>query len=278
MRNILVLGLTLASLAASAAEGWPAPYALEDQKGRTFRVIFGEKAPAGVKSRLGVMTLLGKKGTATARFQRLERVCADPCEGERPACHSVGVYTQEPGTGDVGEGLAALPGRLQGKLSLPPPAVPEPSPIAKQWISKDFQVPVDERTPPAPVVEGMLPQAFRWVPRADGSAGLDARHGGGPAFTAQFSLADCRQERQPPFTRLLCPTASLLYAEQRLLFASFDDYSAPTTEWLATFQTGEQELYLVRVGLKAHSVPGLLFREGDRWRLLLRPANYPLLC
>ncbi|WP_224371629.1 hypothetical protein [Hyalangium versicolor] len=76
----------------------------------------------------------------------------------------------------------------------------------------------------------------------------------------------------------MCPTASLFYAKQRLLFASFADYGEATTEWLAMLQVRGQELHLVRVGLKAQAVPGLLFRVGSRWRLLLRPADYSLLC
>jgi hypothetical protein len=278
MRNTLVLGLTLASLSAFAAEDWTAPYSLEDQKGRTFRVTFGAHPPKAVASRLGVMTLLGKKGTATARFQRLERVCAEACAEERPICHSVGVYTQEPGTPDVGDGLAALAGRFQGKLTLPAPALPEPRPTGTQWASKDFQVPVDERTPTERYLEGLPPQAYRWTYRPDGSVLLEERTGGTTFFSPPLTLADCRQERQPPFTRLTCPGASLLYANGQLLFVSFDNYSEATTEWLATFQTCGRELHLVRVGLKAHTVPGLLMRDGARWRLLLRPADYPLMC
>jgi hypothetical protein len=277
MRYAMVLGLTLASLGASASERWTAPYSLEGQQGRTFRVVFGAKAPEDVESRLGVMTLLGKKGTATARLQRVEPVCEDLC-GERPTCHTVGVYTQEPGTGDVGQGLVALAGRVEGKLSAPAPGRPDKSPSAKQWSSKEFQVPVEESTPVVPLPEGHLPLAYRWAPRADGSAVLEEREGGADFFAPPIQLTGCRQERQPPFTRITCPAASLLYAQQQLLFASFADYGAATTEWVATLRAGAQELHLVRVGLKTHAVIGLLFRDGGRWRLLIRPADYPLLC
>ncbi|WP_163997618.1 hypothetical protein [Pyxidicoccus caerfyrddinensis] len=278
MRNALMLGLTLTSLAASAAERWTAPYSLEDQHGRTFRVVLGEAAPEGVASRLEVMTLLGKKGLAPARFQRVEAVCADLCDSGRPTCHTVGVYTQEPGTADVGEGLAALAGRVEGTLSTPPPGKPEKAPTAKQWAAKEFQVPVDESTPATSLPEGLLPLAYRWVSHGDASAVLEERQGGVGFFAPPFQLTDCRQEQQPPFTRLTCPGASLLYAKQQLLFASFAEYAEPTTAWVATLRSGVQEVHLVRVGLKAQAVPGLLFRDGGRWRLLIRPADYPLLC
>jgi hypothetical protein len=222
------------------------------------------------------MTLLGKQGLATARLQRVESVCVDLCGSERPECHTVGVYTQEAGTGDVGEGLAALPGRIQGQLRAPVPSTREKAPTAKQWDSKEFQVPVEERTEALP--EGILPMAYRWSARSGASAVLEERQGGADFFAPPIQLDQCHQERQPPFTRLVCPSASLLYAKQQLLVASFDDYGAPTTEWLATLQVRGQELHLVRVGLKAQAVPGLLFRDGSRWRLLVRPADYALLC
>ena len=275
MRNALVLGLTLVSLGASASERWTAPYSLEDPHGRTFRVILGEKAPKDAKARLGVMTLLGKKGVATARLQKLQAVCTRLCDFEAPTCHTVGVYKQEPGTGDIGEGLAALPGRVEGTMRAPAPIEPEQAPTAKQWTSTAFQTPVDERVPATST--SPAPLALRWTPRAEGAV-LEERQLGADFYAPPIQLAQCRQERQPPFTRLVCPIASLLYAQQQLLFASFDDLALATTEWRATLHAGGQELHLVRVGLKSHAVTGLLFREGDRWRLLIRPADYPLMC
>lgn len=276
MRHALVLGLTLASLGASASERWTAPYSLEDQQGRTFRVILGAQAPEGAESRLSVMTLVGKQGLATARLQRVESVCVDLCASERPACHTVGVYTQEAGTGDVGEGLAALPGRIQGQLRAPAPPTREKAPTAKPWATKEFQVPVEERTEALP--EGIAPRAYRWSVRSDTSAVLEERQGGADFFAPPVQFEQCRQERQPPFTRLVCPAASLLYAKQQLLFASFAEYGDATTELLATLQVNGQELHLVRVGLKAQAVPGLLYRDRSQWQLLLRPADYPLIC
>ncbi|QSQ20891.1 hypothetical protein JY651_37570 [Pyxidicoccus parkwayensis] len=274
MRHALMLALTLASLGASASEPWTAPYSLEAQHGRTFRVVLGEKAPKDVKSRLGVMTLVGKKGLATARLQKVEPVCVKLCEDR--VCHAVGVYKQEPGTGDVGEGLAALPGRIEGKMLAPAAISPEPAPTARQWTSKEYQTPVVERQPAS--TDNPPPQSFRWMPRAQGAAVLEEREFGADFYAPPIELAQCRQEQQSPFTRLVCPSASLLYAKQQLLITSVDDYGKPSTEWVATLQSGGQELYLVRVGLKGQVVTGLLFQEGGRWRLLVRPADYPLLC
>ncbi|MCP3136434.1 hypothetical protein [Pyxidicoccus xibeiensis] len=278
MRNALVLGLTLASLGASAAERWTAPYQLEDQRGRTFRVILGEKAPKDVKTRLAVMTVLGKKGLAPALLKRTEPVCVQLTE-ERPTCHTVGVYTQEPGTGDIGEGLTALAGRVQGQLSAPSPVVPMEPPSAGRWSSASFEVPVEERTGPHLIPADVPPRGYRWAPAGDGDAVLASSDLGPDFFSPRLRLSTCSQERQPPFTRLTCPIGgSLLYADTRLLVASFEDYASPATEWVATLRSGTEDLYLVRVGIKAQTLIGLLFRDGDRWRLLLRPADYAVLC
>ncbi|NMO14533.1 hypothetical protein HPC49_02135 [Pyxidicoccus fallax] len=277
MRHAMVLGFMLVSLGASAAERWTAPYQLEDQRGRTFRVVFGgNKAPKNVESRLGIVTLVGKKGLATARLQRVEKVCTPVCDA--PECHSVGVYTQEPGTKDVGEGLVALPGRIRGQMDTPAPVTPAKPPSVEQWSSREFQVPVDERTGGILLPEGVPPAAFRWTSHAQGGAQLQRQQGGVDFFTPPIQLAECQQEQQPPFTRLTCPAASLLYEKQQLLFASFDEYGVATTEWVATLQAGGQTLYLVRVGLKTQAVIGLLFHEGGRWRLLVRQADYSLIC
>jgi hypothetical protein len=276
MRHAMVLGFMLVSLGASAAERWTAPYPLENQKGRTFRVVLGEKAPKKVESLLGTVTLLGKKGLATGRLQRVEKVCTPLCD-ER-VCHSVGVYTQEPGTKDVGEGLVALPGRIRGQMDTPAPVSPPKPPSVEQWSSREFQVPVDERTGGILLPKDIPPLAFRWTPRAEGGAVLEERQAGADFYAPPIQLAGCQQEQQPPFTRLTCPAASLLYAKQQLLFASFEDYGVATTEWVATLQVGGQPLYLVRVGLKGEAVIGLLLREGPRWRLLVRQSDYPRTC
>lgn len=137
-------------------------------------------------------------------------------------------------------------------------------------------MPVEERTGGRP--EDVSSLAYRWSPRSGGGAVLEERQGGADFFAPPIRLEQCHQARQPPFTRLTCPAASLLYVNQRLLFASFDDYGVAATEWLTTLQAGEQEVHLVRVGLKSQVVPGLLFQDGGRWRLLIRPADYALLC
>ena len=49
-------------------------------------------------------------------------------------------------------------------------------------------------------------------------------------------------------------------------------------EVVATFTLGKSTLYLVRLGLKAQTVFGLLYGGKDGWRGLFRPRDYALLC
>ncbi|NVI99307.1 hypothetical protein HV824_14405 [Myxococcus sp. AM009] len=288
MRYAMVLGVTLASFGAAAEERWTAPYQLEAVSGRTTRVILGEQAPEDVASRLQVMTLVGTRGLAVARFQRTESVCTgEEDAGLPPVCHTVGVYTQAEGTPDVGEHLVALAGTVTGTVSLPAPRTAPERPVPGQWTSDTFERPVDEGADPF-TPEGIPAPGYRWKTSLEGHVTLEARRDGRSDDT-RVPLDTCTQERQGPFTRLECfpgptpfapadsPAASLLYVDRRPLVVSFADYGEASTDLVASLQVGGDTQYLVRVGLKGQAVTGLLFREGNAWRLLLRPADYPVL-
>ncbi|GHG86576.1 hypothetical protein JJE73_16245 [Comamonas sp. JC664] len=288
MRYAMVLGVTLASLGAAAEERWTAPYQLEDASGRTARVILGEEAPDDVASRLRVMTLVGMQGLAEARFQRTEKVCVGGEDDSDlpPVCHTVGVYTQLPGTPDIGEPLVALAGAVNGTVGAPAATTPRERPAPGQWASDGFERAVDEGSDPyAPA--GGPPPRYRWHLGADGRVVLEFQHYERTA-SSQVAIDTCTEERQGPFTRLECVPVppfgldipqplSMLYAGRTLLVASFEDYGVPETTLVASLHVAGDTQYLVRVGLKGQAVTGLLFREGNTWRLLLRPADYPVL-
>ncbi|MFP2961978.1 hypothetical protein ACLEPN_30370 [Myxococcus sp. 1LA] len=288
MRYAMVLGVTLASFGAAAEERWTAPYQIEAVSGRTTRVVLGEQAPEDVASRLQTMTLVGTQGMAVARFQRTEPVCTGGEDSELPpVCHTVGVYTQAKGTPDIGEHLVALAGTVTGTVSLPAPKTEPERPVPGQWTSGAFEQPVDEGADPF-TPEGYPAPGYRWHTSAEGHVTLEASRDGQRDDT-RVPLANCTQERQGPFTRLECfpdapriapdgsPGASLLYVDRRPLVVSFADYGEASTALVATLRVGADTQYLIRVGLKGQAVTGLLFREGNAWRLLLRPADYPTL-
>lgn len=289
MRYAMVLGVTLASFGAAAEERWTAPYQIEAASGRTTRVVLGEQAPEDVASRLQVMTLVGTQGMAVARFQRTEPVCTTVEEDVDlpPVCHTVGVYTQSPGTKDIGEHLVALAGTVTGTVSLPAPKTALERPVPGQWTSDAFEHPVDEGAVPF-TPEGIPVPGYRWKTSPEGHVTLEA-HRDGRSDDTRIPLDSCTQERQGPFTRLECfpgptpfapadsPAASLLYVDQRPLVVSFAEYGEASTDLVASLRVGGDTQYLIRVGLEGQSVTGLLFREGSAWRLLLRPADYPVL-
>ncbi|AEI63215.1 hypothetical protein [Corallococcus macrosporus] len=288
MRYAMVLGVTLASFGAAAEERWTAPYQIEAVSGRTTRVVLGEQAPEDVDSRLQVMTLVGTQGMAVARFQGTEPVCTGDEDSELPpVCHTVGVYTQASGAPDLGEQLVALAGTVAGTVSLPAPRTAQERPVPGQWTSDAFETPVDEGARPF-TPEGYPVPGYRWHTSPEGHVTLETNHGG-QRGDPRVPLDTCTQERQGPFTRLECypgtppfavegtPGASLLYVDRRPLVVSFADYGEATTALVATLRVGGDTQYLVRVGLKGQAVTGLLFREGNAWRLLLRPADYPVL-
>ncbi|AKQ69640.1 hypothetical protein A176_006552 [Myxococcus hansupus] len=288
MRYAVVMGVTLASWGAAAEERWTAPYQVEDASGRTVRVILGEAAPDDVASRLRVMTLVGKQGLAEARFQRTEPVCVGGEDDSDlpPVCHTVGVYTQLPGTPDIGEPLVALAGAVNGTVGAPDATTPRKRPVPGHWTSTPFERAVDEGADPYMPADAPAPR-YRWHPGADGRVALELQHY--ERTSSQVTLESCTEERQGPFTRLECvPTPpfvtpdipqplSMLYAGRTLLVASFEDYGEPETTLVASLHVAGDTQYLVRVGLKGQAVTGLLFREGNTWRLLLRPADYPVL-
>lgn len=63
-----------------------------------------------------------------------------------------------------------------------------------------------------------------------------------------------------------------------LLIISPAEYSEAETEVIAAFEQGGSTIYVVKVGLKAQTVKALLVRTSDGWKVLIRPADYPLLC
>ncbi|NOJ80784.1 hypothetical protein [Myxococcus xanthus] len=288
MRYAMVLGVTLASFGAAAEERWTAPYQIEAFSGRIARVVLGEQAPEDVATRLQVMTLVGTQSMAVARFQRTESVCTSEEDVDLPpVCHTVGVYTQEKGTPDIGEYIVALAGTVTGTVSMPAPKTARERPVPGQWLSDAFERPVDEGASPF-TPAGFPAPGYRWKTSPEGHVTLESSLDGHSDDT-RVPLDSCTQERQGPFTRLECfpgaphispgdsPGASLLYVDRRPLVVSFADYGEASTELVASLRVGGDTQYLVHVGLKGQAVTGLLFREGNAWRLLLRPADYPVI-
>ena len=75
-----------------------------------------------------------------------------------------------------------------------------------------------------------------------------------------------------------CDGIALIVGDAAPLLFSYPDYNLASAQVVATLGFGKSRLYLVRLGLKAQTAFGLLYRDKDGWRGLFRPRNYALLC
>ena len=79
-------------------------------------------------------------------------------------------------------------------------------------------------------------------------------------------------------TQIACPSIALIAADGVPLLVSIPDYNQAIAVPIASF-LHEGELHvLVRLGLKAQTIYGLLVRRDGKWVPLFRPAQRPLLC
>ena len=237
-------------------------------------VDFGTADPALEAGAHDFMTIVGAAGASAAKLDRLTESCVELCgPGAPPVCHYAGIYT----LGDperAGQPLAALPGRVEVARTRSPEVAPGPvPPPAERWLSDEYQ--------PAPEVLGdqwvvLEDFGYRWV-RADGQVRLES-NGAGESTTSSIDLASCRQSELGDLTQLACDGAAFLYRGPRLLVASFGAEVPAAAELLETFRAQDIDYALVVVGLRTRRAVGLLFRDGDTWRIALRPPDYPAVC
>ena len=93
-------------------------------------------------------------------------------------------------------------------------------------------------------------------------------------------IPECAIYGQDRFLNMACgENVSLMFDDQNLLFVSFADYGIAETKILMGFDMNGQRHYLVRLGLKAEAVVGLMEPDGKGgWIVRLRPSDYPLIC
>ena len=91
-------------------------------------------------------------------------------------------------------------------------------------------------------------------------------------------MPDCTLGQTGGLTAVSCNSLALIVARDASLLLSYPDYNLAAAEVTARFTLGPAILYLVRLGLKAQTVFGLLYEEQGGWRGLFRPRDYALLC
>ena len=265
MIRALVLGIAVPAL--QTTETRPAvdgPYRIVSSSGREVRVDIGALRERGRS--LQRATVLTPGGPVDAALVRTERVCEWLCgKGEEDGreCHFESLLRAPR---PLERPLAVLAGRPSVVLGAPfQPGPEQPAGDAEGWIA---------RTP----AKTALARDLRWVRFPDGVyLALDSS--GRDFYAPPIALTSCRQRAMAPFTVLRCgELAELLYEGARLAVASVADYSEASAEPLIRLRIGDDEAFLLRLGLKGQVVPALLMRAPDGWRLQVRPADYALMC
>jgi hypothetical protein len=295
----LALPLALAPRAAPPAGEalLPAPYQVEGVVRYRNDVDAGDDglglAPALVAVDLGAvegtpqpraedfrdMTLLGTAGAAAATLQDIVKSCEFLCGDEAEECHYLALLAPQgpPSAGleTLGTPLAALPGHHEIAAFAPLAAEPLPQPPAAPAFSEAFAAPVWSPYPEAQPAY----RVTRWDPAA-GALALELRYGADAP--SRFETNDCTARGTGELTAVSCNALAFLAAGGRPLLVSFPDYNLAAAAPVARFEAagpGANIRYtLVRLGLKAQTVFGLLAATPAGWRARFRPRDYALLC
>ena len=228
---------------------------------------FGTKKP-DERHPLPRMTLFGTSGFGMAKFVEFRQSCLHLCaEDTPPTCHWVGIYkpTDNRRLGEILGGLVGETLPENKKLTSMP--AEECNSGDNTWLHRDYQQPLTDEL------------SLRWSAVAgEKDSFLESRDLGRNFYAPPIALSACKDVRTGVFVRVECGVAKLLYFGTRLLLSSFADYGDAAADVLGSFRVKDAEYFVVRVGLKAQKVVALLRHSGDKWELLIRPADYPLLC
>lgn len=242
-----------------------APFRIVESSGRLVRVDLGADRSRAKQVRRA--TVLTPAGAVSAVLVRTERVCQWLCsEGdpETRACHFEAVLSA---TTRLEQPLAVLGGgQLVERVQSIASQEGRPIEAAESWTASN----------PGPSLTG---ETLRWV-RSGGGVFLSAgNEPPGPDLETHAALRNCSQRDMAPFTVLRCgDDAELLYDGRRLIIASFAEYGDSAASPELRLRVGGAEAVLIRLGRKAETIPALLVRSADGWRLKYREADYALLC
>lgn len=227
----------------------------------------GKSTPS--RKALAEMTLLGTAGATVGRLREIVKQCDYLCGGEEEECHYVAlVEVSEPLEG-LGTPVAALAGSHEAAGFAAAGSGADTGSLDR--LAAGLSAPVwDPHLSSKPL--------FRlrdWKPEA-GTATLDLLYGTGEPTAVP--LQSCRASDYGGLVGLACNSVALLVADGQPLLVSYPDYNLPAAEAVAGFRSGGLSYRLVRLGLKAQTVFGLLAETPDGWRARIRQRDYALLC
>jgi hypothetical protein len=231
------------------------------------------KAPHPDSKRLATMTFVGSAGIGFGKLTGIQKHCDYLCGDAGEECHYVGLYVLDDPVERIGTPLIAIPGapalaRFQAPL---PAAAGAEAVLPQPLIGRDF---TDLAWAPYGK-DGPELRIAAWDGENRGLE-LEGRWRSGDRFQAEGR--NCALRRIDEVTEVQCDGVALIVGDAAPLLLSYPDYNLASAQVVATLGLGKATLYLVRLGLKAQTAFGLLYRDKDGWRGLFRPRDYALLC
>ena len=236
------------------------------------RVDLGRSAdrPRPEREKLDRLTLLGTRGAAPGAVYDLRRVCDFLCGDEEEECHYEMTVAAQGEPEAMGTPLLALVGSyevtdyraLSAVVSATPPDL----------LTRGFEPTVW----PAPGTSGSRSE-YRL--RSAGEGRLQLEYRWSPESETYTLTGDrCETRSVGGLTRVDCASFVALAEGPRPLLVSFADYGAPAAEPLAEMRIDGNRALLVRLGLKAQTIYGLLVETEQGWVAQFDPRDYALLC
>ena len=227
-----------------------------------------EATPWPDRNVYSTMTLIGTTGTMPASLDEIAKSCETLCGDDAEECHYVARLVPAGDLAALGDPLAA---------------------IADAHDFSDFAVTLEGSPRPATDL-GALPSEFTspiWPPEEqggarfrfryhDGSLVLDSAYGA--SDVQEIALGVCAFFDRGPLVRMVCDGVEALMADSRPILVSFPDYNTASADLFASFVHGGRTYHVVRLGIKAQTIYGLLYQDDGQWHARLRPRNYSLLC
>jgi hypothetical protein len=245
------------ALRSASAEG-PSPLLLIDLNSAE------DGTEPAIREPGGGMTILYENGIARGHVREIRKSCDYLCGFDGGAtCHYQALVAPDK-AGALGAALTAFVGEPQITAFEPlrPHAVGE-----VEWLG-GFAAPV-------------WPQDY--------SAGIRIEEWDAAARRVRVSVRaadehiavedrDCDATEAAGLVALTCPSIAILAEAGVPLLVSWPDYETAAAAPVARFRLNGREAILVRLGMSAETIYGVLLREGTRWVPLFRGADYPIMC
>lgn len=233
--------------------------------------------PVPASDALEWMTLLGTRGWVHAVRVAIERRCKYLCDYDGPGeCRWVGLYTPQ-GPGEVGDIVAALPGRLDltAFRALAPVLVESTTPQGLDPMARLTVADTSAALLWDGYASGMTLRVTEWNAASGRIAGF---LGSEYADDRPVDEDGCRAGAYEWLLAIECDEFAVLASGGEPLLVSLADYNMSSVEPLARFDYGGSRHYVVRFGAKVQDVVGLVSGEPAGWRARFRPRDWAQLC